>query len=160
MSPLTQGLRYRAACDDSDINLKHNCQLCKSMCWLCCYICVMIWCIFSSARLASQVADLLRLAVVLDVHYCHEVKFSNTSNNNVHRLMPINTGKLSTGIFVICLYFSSHQMKIIYQALHRSLHKGLWFIMNIQQHNKISATGQCRKLYHPDLDTRSYWYPR
>ena len=27
-------------------------------------------------------------------------------------------------------------------------------------HHKLLSTGQCRKLYYPDLDTRSYWYPR
>jgi len=27
-------------------------------------------------------------------------------------------------------------------------------------HHKPLSTGQCRKLYYPDLNTRSYWYPR
>ena len=31
------------------------------------------------------------------------------------------------------------------------------FIMN---GTELLSTGQCRKLYYPDLDTRSYWYPR
>ena len=27
-------------------------------------------------------------------------------------------------------------------------------------HHQLLSTGQCRKLYYPDLDTRSYWYRR
>jgi len=27
-------------------------------------------------------------------------------------------------------------------------------------HHKLLSAGQCRKVYYPDLDTRSYWYLR
>ena len=27
-------------------------------------------------------------------------------------------------------------------------------------YHKLLSTGQCLKLYYPDLDARSYWYPR
>jgi len=59
-----------------------------------------------------------------------------------------------TTIRLVRICFSS-----VFLAYLILLHYAITLLFKLRK-LKLLSTGQCRKLYYPDLDTGSYWYPR